>query len=83
MLEECDYKANNVFIKFGNSNIGQCRIGTSICTSQCKWSLPFGVALADIEEVCGDGLDNDCNGFHNRAYSFKKNFATVINLDKV
>lgn len=42
------------------SSVGVCEKGTSTCQNQI-WGPCEGGVKAD-EEVCNDGLDNDCNG---------------------
>jgi hypothetical protein len=39
---------------------GECRLGKSVCASG-TW-VPCMGAVYPAEEICGDGLDNDCDG---------------------
>lgn len=45
----------------GDSNIGRCRLGTQTCTSGF-WGSCQGAVLATDSEVCGNSLDDNCNG---------------------
>src|SRR5690606_19182980 len=40
--------------------IGECRRGTTTCSAG-QWTACSGFGLA-TDEVCGDGLDNNCDG---------------------
>lgn len=43
------------------SNVGECRQGTEACVAG-EWSGVCAGGVAPVAEICGDGLDNDCNG---------------------
>ena len=42
-------------------SVGQCAPGEVRCTEQLRWSPCEGFTLP-TEEICGDDLDNNCNG---------------------
>lgn len=49
------------------SNVGACMPGTATrtCTANCNWSAWSscgGTYVGPTPEICGDDLDNDCNG---------------------
>jgi len=44
------------------SNIGECRFGQQTCTDQGIWGSVCIGSVGPSFEICGDGLDNDCNG---------------------
>ena len=44
----------------GSSDVGQCAIGTQSCANG-RWGQCLG-SVEPIAEVCGDNLDNDCDG---------------------
>jgi hypothetical protein len=50
----------------GTSDIGECSLGleTRTCGADCSWGAFAGCqgAVEPRQEVCGDGLDQDCNG---------------------
>ncbi|NTV12766.1 MAG: hypothetical protein HGA96_02340 [Desulfobulbaceae bacterium] len=43
------------------SNVGECRQGTETCAGGA-WSGVCSGGVTPVAEICGDGLDNDCNG---------------------
>jgi hypothetical protein len=50
----------------GSTDAGLCEYGTSVrtCNASCEWN-GWGSCLGSVEprtEICGDGLDQDCNG---------------------
>ena len=45
----------------GSSDIGACQFGTQVCDNSGRWSACID-AIDSIEEVCVDGIDNDCDG---------------------
>ena len=57
--EECE-PGKDMYAKYGVSDIGQCRVGVSVCTSACKWSALIGMSLPDLVER-DDGVDNNCD----------------------
>jgi hypothetical protein len=46
----------------GTRNVGICRDGTRRCAGGAWESACAGEALPQPAEICGDGLDNNCNG---------------------
>jgi len=42
-------------------DVGACRAGTRSCASDGRWGECLG-AVVPLAEVCGNGLDEDCNG---------------------
>ncbi|HUQ06656.1 MAG TPA: MopE-related protein [Kofleriaceae bacterium] len=47
----------------GTDGVGICRTGVELCDPS---GMGYGVcvgAITPLDEVCGDGLDNDCDGF--------------------
>jgi hypothetical protein len=44
----------------GSSNVGVCQMGTQLCSGG-MWGECQGAVLP-ITEICGDSLDNDCDG---------------------
>jgi len=45
--------------KLCGSDIGACRSGVRVCAAN-QWGACEGGKVAETE-ICGDGLDNDCN----------------------
>jgi putative metal-binding protein len=45
----------------GTSGVGPCRDGTQTCSSAGQWGSCDG-EVTPSQEVCGDGVDNNCNG---------------------
>ncbi|MBU1164961.1 fibronectin type III domain-containing protein [Patescibacteria group bacterium] len=46
----------------GETNNGECSYGIRTCQQDSTWGVCVG-EVAPVVEVCGDGLDNDCDGF--------------------
>jgi subtilisin-like proprotein convertase family protein len=46
----------------GTEGVGVCRAGTHICNAEGSAFGPCVGAITPTPEVCGDGLDNDCDG---------------------
>ncbi|MBI5055620.1 MAG: DUF4215 domain-containing protein [Nitrospirae bacterium] len=47
--------------KVCGSNIGACRQGAETCVNSV-WDHICTGEIAPVAEICGDGIDNDCNG---------------------
>ncbi len=45
----------------GQQELGQCRAGTKVCLPDSTWSTCDG-AVGPSAEVCGNQIDDDCNG---------------------
>jgi hypothetical protein len=45
----------------GTEGRGPCRAGVSTCTPEGRWGLCMGQVLPTAE-VCGNGIDDNCNG---------------------
>jgi hypothetical protein len=68
--EVCDGKDNdcdgvsdrleNLTRSCGSTNTGECSLGTESCDNAGNWAGCD--ALFPSTEICGDGLDNDCDG---------------------
>ena len=43
------------------TDVGICQIGTQTCLEDAHWGLCENGVLS-LPEICGDGLDNDCDG---------------------
>ena len=51
------------------TNVGECNIGTKTCRPNGNWG-PCGGSqgpVAEIGNLCSDGLDNDCDGLNDTA----------------
>ncbi len=46
----------------GTEGVGTCQSGTQICDSDGSGHGACVGSIGPIAEICGDGLDNDCNG---------------------
>ena len=57
---DCDGLVDEYLTRECGSNIGTCRTGIQTCKDGV-WSECLG-AVGPKDEVCGDGLDNNCNG---------------------
>ena len=52
----CSSEGNNI-------GVGICKAGYTLCGADGTWgSECIGEVKAESNEICGDGLDNDCNG---------------------
>jgi hypothetical protein len=58
-VEECEPLSLRNALRFGVSDIGECKLGASFCTQSCTWS-PLKNLVLPAAEKC-DGLDNNCN----------------------
>lgn len=56
---DCDGVVDGMVSDCGETDVGQCQLGTSVCTAG-EWGECEGAILPD-SEIC-DGLDNDCDG---------------------
>jgi len=45
----------------GQTDVGACQMGQKTCTENGVWGECFG-AVYPTEEICGNGIDEDCNG---------------------
>lgn len=45
----------------GTAGIGQCKVGTRTCLAGGNWG-PCNGSILPSEDICGDGIDNDCDG---------------------
>src|ERR1700685_2224243 len=45
----------------GTEGVGPCKGGTQTCQSSHTWGNCTG-EVVPVPEVCGDGIDNNCNG---------------------
>jgi hypothetical protein len=45
----------------GTQGVGACRAGTQTCDAAGQWGPCLG-EVTPVAEVCGDGIDNDCDG---------------------
>lgn len=64
--EQCDPAAPNPLATIGWLNVGSCTPSIARCTDQCTYAPDLlGGTLPDLLERCGDGIDNNCNGFIN------------------
>jgi len=58
---DCDGQVDEDLIQqCGSSNVGACQFGTQTCRAGV-WGECQG-AVEPIEEICDDGLDNNCDG---------------------
>ncbi|MCX7944576.1 MAG: MopE-related protein [Deltaproteobacteria bacterium] len=57
---DCDGLVDEYLIKDCGSNVGICRTGLQTCKDGI-WGDCIG-AITPKDELCGDGLDNNCNG---------------------
>ncbi len=69
--ENCGVCLPGAMESCGN-NIGTCHNGTRTCQSNRQWGECTG-GVSAISEVCGDNLDNDCNGAINNGCSCSPN----------
>jgi hypothetical protein len=62
--DDCDGKTDEDLERkeCGFNNIGICRLGLRDCVNG-DWGDCVGAKLPADEEVCGNGWDDDCNGF--------------------
>jgi len=61
----CDGRIDEIFSLNQNcySGLGECQTrGKTICSSDNSGVVCDAVAVQGTTELCGDGLDNDCNG---------------------
>ncbi len=49
---------------FGTDGVGACRGGTNVCGTQGKWNVTCDDEVVPREEICGNDLDDDCDGNH-------------------
>lgn len=68
-IEKCDNKDNNCDGKIDENltqecgkNVGVCRKGLQTCTNGSWSATCVGEIKSAAKEICGDGLDNDCDG---------------------
>jgi subtilisin-like proprotein convertase family protein len=47
----------------GTEGVGTCAAGSHVCNADGSGYGPCEGSVAPVSEVCGDGLDNDCDGF--------------------
>ena len=45
----------------GGTSEGACQVNVQICEGNAQWSR-CGGGINPVEEICGDGKDNDCDG---------------------
>src|SRR5262245_13338212 len=45
----------------GTEGVGPCSSGTRTCDATGRWSACSG-EIVPLQEQCGDGVDNNCNG---------------------
>ncbi|MGC9043130.1 MAG: MopE-related protein [Myxococcota bacterium] len=57
---DCDGLIDEYLVRECGSNIGSCRTGLQSCKDG-RWGECIG-AIGPKDEICGDGLDNNCNG---------------------
>jgi hypothetical protein len=48
----------------GTQDVGACVAGTNTCSPQGKWDLWCAGEVLPDDEVCGNDLDDDCDGLH-------------------
>jgi hypothetical protein len=46
----------------GTQNVGLCKAGVQVCDGTGHWAAGCGGAVLPAAEICGDGIDQDCNG---------------------
>jgi hypothetical protein len=46
----------------GTIAVGRCRGGTQACGPDGRWSTCTGEVLPSMGEICGNRIDDDCNG---------------------
>lgn len=46
----------------GTENVGVCRAGTQTCNAQGSGWTPCSGDVRPVPEICGNGLDDNCNG---------------------
>lgn len=46
----------------GTENVGACRVGALVCTEDGRGYAACAGEILPTAEVCGDGVDNDCDG---------------------
>ena len=61
-------------------DVGECAQGTETCRNNA-WSTCEG-AIEPTDEVCGDGLDNDCNGTADDACDDVRNVLSLTVTDE-
>ncbi|MFH2009400.1 MAG: MopE-related protein [bacterium] len=57
--QDCDCASGDTR-SCGSSDVGACELGVQTCVNDL-WGLCVG-AVEPSDEVCGDGVDNDCDG---------------------
>ncbi|MBI5739348.1 MAG: DUF4215 domain-containing protein [Nitrospirae bacterium] len=75
MMESCPNQWINIFgsmcdngdTKVCGSDIGACRQGAETCVNGA-WDHTCAGEIAPVAEICGDGIDNDCNGTTDEAW---------------
>ncbi len=58
--DDCDGLVDENVVAVCGSNVGICRTGTQTCTGGTLGACSGGVS-AEPAEICGNGLDDDCN----------------------
>ena len=46
----------------GTADTGKCKPGTRRCTTESTWGSCSGEVTPDPDEICDNGVDDDCNG---------------------
>jgi hypothetical protein len=57
--DDCDSEIDESVTQSCGSNVGECSYGSQTCSAGSFGSCVGGVS--SVTEVCGDGLDNDCD----------------------